>query len=92
MPHPIINIADVELQPYAGAPGMGATRPGPKFGSRRGLISTSDRRAQKLGYNITRAAAEASRPFRSTTTASTRRCSSSSRAKARYGSAMRAIP
>lgn len=47
MPHPIINIADVELEPFP--PGYG---PAERFDARMRRFSFQ-RGAQKLGYNIT---------------------------------------
>ncbi|RAO77467.1 cupin domain-containing protein [Dyella jiangningensis] len=51
MPRPIMNIADVELQPFP--PGMGPTgETAERFEARMGRLSMQIG-AQKLGYNIT---------------------------------------
>ena len=51
MPHPIVNIADVELQPFP--PGMGPTGDtATRYEARMGRFSAQIG-AQKLGYNIT---------------------------------------
>ena len=88
MPKPILNIADVELRKVGhGANALRSRNAPEKFQAQVGEIG---RRigAQKLGYNLT-VVPPGTAPGRSTVIASTRRCSSSSKARARCGSARR---
>ena len=87
-PSPIVNIADVELQPRP-PPSAASGDAAQRYDARMGVIAPRVG-AQLLGYNIT-AVPPGKRAFPKHNQWSTRRCSSSSRAAANCTSATRSI-